>query len=65
VSCIAGDLGGQYGLFLGGSAISIFEVFDVIIYNGLLKLSRKISSRKVAAEKTVVEEAEMTSVNVM
>jgi predicted lipid-binding transport protein (Tim44 family) len=27
------DLGGLLGLFLGGSAISVFEVIDLIIYN--------------------------------
>jgi hypothetical protein len=38
---IAGDLGGYYGLFLGGSAISIFEILDLIIYNALIKLTTR------------------------
>jgi len=37
--CFAGDLGGYFGLFLGGSAISLFEVLDLIIYNAFVKLT--------------------------
>ena len=29
----AGELGGLMGLLLGASALSIFEVFDLFIYN--------------------------------
>ena len=39
----AADLGGLLGLFLGGSAISIFEVIDLIVYN----LSLQITSKKL------------------
>jgi hypothetical protein len=38
-----GDLGGYYGLFLGGSAISLFEILDLIIYNALVKLTTRRS----------------------
>jgi hypothetical protein len=36
---LSGDLGGYYGLFLGGSAISLFEILDLIVYNALVKLT--------------------------
>jgi len=42
-ACFAGDFGGYFGLLLGGSAISAFEMFDFIIYNALLK----VASRRV------------------
>jgi hypothetical protein len=41
LSLLTGDLGGFYGLLLGGSAISLFEVLDVIIYNALIKLAKR------------------------
>ena len=37
--CFAGDIGGYMGLLLGGSAITILEFLDLIIYNTLRKLS--------------------------
>lgn len=37
----AGDFGGYFGLFLGGSAISLFEIMDFIIYNVCVKLTSK------------------------
>ena len=42
---IPGDLGGYYGLCLGGSAISIFEILDLVIYNFMIKLSMRMASR--------------------
>ena len=39
----SGDLGGLMGLLMGLSAISIFEILDLIIYNSFRKI---ISSRK-------------------
>ena len=39
----AGDFGGYFGLLLGGSALSIFEIIDLIIYNAIVKFTtRKI-----------------------
>lgn len=35
---VSGDLGGLLGLFLGGSAISVFEVIDLFAYNLALQL---------------------------
>jgi len=35
----AGDFGGYFGLLLGGSALSIFEVIDLVIYNAFVKMT--------------------------
>jgi hypothetical protein len=39
----AGDIGGSMGLFVGGSVLSVFELLDVFLYNGLVhaKSSKK------------------------
>lgn len=43
-----GDFGGYFGLLLGGSAISMFEVLDLIIYNAFVKaLSKKVVGPQV------------------
>jgi len=43
----AGDFGGYFGLLLGGSALSIFEVIDLIIYNAVVKFTtRKIQPKQ-------------------
>ncbi len=36
--CNTGDLGGYLGLLIGGSALTILEVADLVFYNALLKL---------------------------
>lgn len=36
-----GDLGGNLGLLLGGTVITIFEVLDLIIYNSIIKCADK------------------------
>ena len=41
-----GDLGGYYGLFLGGSAITLFELIDLVCYNSLLKLMTRKSNKR-------------------
>jgi len=41
VVCSAGDFGGYFGLLLGGSALSIFEILDLIVYNAFVKLTSK------------------------
>lgn len=43
---VTGDLGGLLGLFLGGSAISIFEIVDLVVYNLALQLSGYVTKRK-------------------
>ena len=44
---ISADLGGIIGLFLGGSAISAFEIFDVLFYNLALHLHYKLKKRLI------------------
>ena len=41
-----GDLGGNMGLLLGLSALSIFEILDLIIYNSFRKCVAFIRSKK-------------------
>lgn len=49
VICITADMGGLLGLFLGGSVISTFEIFDLIVYNViLLATGRAFAGKKVA-----------------
>jgi len=41
-----GDFGGYFGLFLGGSAISLFEILDLVLYNFFVKLTaRKVQPK--------------------
>ena len=35
----AGDLGGMFGLLLGGSVLSAVEIIDLLIYNAIVKLT--------------------------
>jgi len=44
-ACFAGDFGGYFGLFLGGSAISLFEVLDLVIYNAFVKLTTRTAQQ--------------------
>jgi len=41
VVCCEGDFGGYFGLLLGGSALSLFEIIDLIIYNAFVKLTTR------------------------
>jgi len=36
-----GDLGGYLGLLIGGSALTLLEIIDLVFYNALLKLIGK------------------------
>jgi hypothetical protein len=42
----AADLGGLLGLFLGGSAISVFEIVDLIIYNLAIQAGTVMRKKK-------------------
>ena len=37
-SSLAGAIGGNMGLLLGASLVTLFELFDLIVYNGIKKL---------------------------
>ena len=39
--CFKGDMGGYMGLLLGASVITLIEVLDLIIYNAILRCSRR------------------------
>ena len=43
---VSADLGGLLGLYLGGSAISVFEIIDFIVYYVLLHLRHNSNHRK-------------------
>jgi len=52
-----GDFGGYFGLFLGGSAMSLFEILDLIIYNAFVKLtSRKVNPQVVNVKSEEIEQ---------
>jgi len=38
---ITGDIGGYLGLLIGGSALTIIELVDLVFYNALLKFIGK------------------------
>jgi len=38
---VTGDIGGCLGLLIGGSALTIIEVVDLVFYNALLRFLGK------------------------
>ena len=44
---IPGDFGGYLGLLVGASVITVFELLDLIVYNGVVKCSKRFSPSKV------------------
>ena len=38
---VAGDIGGYLGLLIGGSALTIIEVVDLVFYNAFLRFIGK------------------------
>ena len=43
---ISGDLGGSIGLFVGASALSVFEILDVFIFGGIEVRSTENRARR-------------------
>ena len=56
---ISADLGGIIGLFLGGSAISVFEIFDVFLYNLALHIHYKLKKRQMVSPKSSFEHIQL------
>lgn len=46
---VAGDIGGLLGLLLGASAVTLFEVLDLILYNTLRKCGKNKEENPVSA----------------
>ena len=42
----SGDFGGYLGLLVGASVITVFELLDLVIYNGAVKLRKRFPARK-------------------
>ena len=52
ISFVLGDIGGYMGLFIGGSAITICELLDLVILNSILKyIWHRKSTRQVSASR--------------
>ena len=47
---VPGDFGGYLGLLVGASVITVFELLDLIVYNGVVKFRKRYSSSKVQAQ---------------
>ena len=43
---VAGDIGGYMGLLIGASAITLFELLDLIFYNICIKCSGRGKMKK-------------------
>ncbi len=54
-----GDFGGYMGLLLGASAMTVFELVDLFVYNCCEKIYKKVSSRAKISPKHNPEETEV------
>ncbi len=46
MSCALGDIGGYMGLLIGGSAITVIEFLDLVVYNVIRKCDEKRRARR-------------------
>jgi hypothetical protein len=53
LSTSSGDFGGLFGLFLGGSAKSVFEIFDLVIHIAAIQVAKRVKTRQVRPETQV------------
>ena len=53
---VAADLGGLLGLYLGGSAISLFEIIDLVAYNFAVQIRHKAAERKHKAKEKALKD---------
>jgi uncharacterized membrane protein len=67
LSTTLGDFGGLFGLFLGGSAISVFEIFDLVIHIFATEVAKRAKRRQVKPQTpvNVVREQSAVEVNPM
>ena len=52
LNVIEGDLGGNMGLLVGASSITVAELLDLIIYNAVLKLLKRKKERRAGQTST-------------
>ena len=54
--CVLGDLGGNMGLLVGASVITVFELLDLFIYHAIVKLTKKKEDRRNSRQMSVENE---------
>ena len=57
----AGDFGGILGLLLGGSALSILEIVDLVLYNLVVKFTTRRQVKPVKRESTSPDDIDIPS----
>ena len=57
----AGDFGGILGLLLGGSALSILEIVDLVLYNMIVKFTTRRQVKPVQRKSTLPDDADIPS----
>ena len=57
----AGDFGGILGLLLGGSALSILEIVDLVLYNMIVKFTTRRQVKPVQRKSTLPDDTDIPS----
>ena len=57
----AGDFGGILGLLLGGSALSILEIVDLVLYNMIVKFTTRRPVKPVKRKSTLPDDTDIPS----